>query len=254
MTVAQYIYIYIYMCVYVKLLPCDLVQYSSAFSPSVSLTFKVMCFFFLHRGKIVLGYTEEELCYSGSGYQFIHAADMLYCAENHIRSKTPLNQCGSRKYTHLTRSHHWVSTLLVSESRGLTVVEIISLLLKGPFAQKWKIIYSSSCCSKTLRYSKHKLPKIGFVFSQHIDLFIKVHIAIIFTLLKVQKDIIKMTWSLYMMNRFNLGFHSWINIDRPTCNLNMLVQGMRTNNTYVHQFVFDLLKDDCYQTHVLLLI
>uniref|UniRef100_A0A8C5T2F2 AHR protein n=1 Tax=Malurus cyaneus samueli TaxID=2593467 RepID=A0A8C5T2F2_9PASS len=39
------------------------------------------------RGKIVLGYTEAELCMKGSGYQFIHAADMLYCAENHIRSK-----------------------------------------------------------------------------------------------------------------------------------------------------------------------
>ncbi|KAK3571185.1 hypothetical protein QTP86_004889 [Hemibagrus guttatus] len=37
------------------------------------------------KGKIVLGYTEAELCYRGSGYQFIHAADMLYCAENHIR-------------------------------------------------------------------------------------------------------------------------------------------------------------------------
>jgi len=23
----------------------------------------------------------------GTGYQFIHAADMLYCAENHVRSK-----------------------------------------------------------------------------------------------------------------------------------------------------------------------
>ncbi|MGH0127842.1 UNVERIFIED_CONTAM: hypothetical protein FKN15_042909 [Acipenser sinensis] len=37
------------------------------------------------KGKIVLGYTEAELCYHGTGYQFIHAADMLYCAENHIR-------------------------------------------------------------------------------------------------------------------------------------------------------------------------
>lgn len=43
--------------------------------------------FFLHRGKIVLGYTEAELRVRGSGYQFIHAADMLYCAENHVRSK-----------------------------------------------------------------------------------------------------------------------------------------------------------------------
>lgn len=39
------------------------------------------------KGKIVLGYTEAELCMRGTGYQFIHAADMLYCAEYHVRSK-----------------------------------------------------------------------------------------------------------------------------------------------------------------------
>lgn len=43
-----------------------------------------------YRGKIVLGYTEAELRVRGTGYQFIHAADMLYCAENHVRSKTLL--------------------------------------------------------------------------------------------------------------------------------------------------------------------
>ncbi|XP_077082325.1 aryl hydrocarbon receptor 2 [Siphateles boraxobius] len=37
------------------------------------------------RGKVVLGYTEIELCMRGSGYQFIHAADMMYCADNHVR-------------------------------------------------------------------------------------------------------------------------------------------------------------------------
>ncbi|XP_051979653.1 aryl hydrocarbon receptor 2 [Xyrauchen texanus] len=37
------------------------------------------------RGKVVLGYTEMELCMRGSGYQFIHAADMMHCADNHIR-------------------------------------------------------------------------------------------------------------------------------------------------------------------------
>uniref|UniRef100_A0A4W5P6Z9 Aryl hydrocarbon receptor n=1 Tax=Hucho hucho TaxID=62062 RepID=A0A4W5P6Z9_9TELE len=42
------------------------------------------------KGKMVLGYTEAELCNRGSGYQFIHAADMLHCAENHMRSKTAL--------------------------------------------------------------------------------------------------------------------------------------------------------------------
>lgn len=44
----------------------------------------------IFRGKIVLGYTEAELRVRGSGYQFIHAADMLYCAENHVRSKSQL--------------------------------------------------------------------------------------------------------------------------------------------------------------------
>ncbi|NWU11144.1 AHR protein, partial [Cephalopterus ornatus] len=37
------------------------------------------------RGKVVLGYTETELCRRGSGYQFVHAADMMHCAENHMR-------------------------------------------------------------------------------------------------------------------------------------------------------------------------
>ena len=41
----------------------------------------------LHRGKVVLGYTDSELCRKGSGYQFIHAADMMHCAENHVRSE-----------------------------------------------------------------------------------------------------------------------------------------------------------------------
>ncbi|XP_060923153.1 aryl hydrocarbon receptor 2 [Limanda limanda] len=37
------------------------------------------------RGKVVLGYSETELCTRGSGYHFIHAADMMYCADNHIK-------------------------------------------------------------------------------------------------------------------------------------------------------------------------
>ncbi|XP_028822527.1 aryl hydrocarbon receptor-like [Denticeps clupeoides] len=39
------------------------------------------------RGKIVLGYTELELCMRGSGYQFIHAADMMHCADHHLRKE-----------------------------------------------------------------------------------------------------------------------------------------------------------------------
>uniref|UniRef100_A0A4W4HD98 PAS domain-containing protein n=1 Tax=Electrophorus electricus TaxID=8005 RepID=A0A4W4HD98_ELEEL len=37
------------------------------------------------KGKVVLGYTELELCSRSSGYQFIHAADMMYCADSHLR-------------------------------------------------------------------------------------------------------------------------------------------------------------------------
>ncbi|XP_031707473.1 aryl hydrocarbon receptor-like [Anarrhichthys ocellatus] len=38
-----------------------------------------------NRGKVVLGYSEVELCMKGSGYNFIHAADMMYCADNHLK-------------------------------------------------------------------------------------------------------------------------------------------------------------------------
>lgn len=37
------------------------------------------------KGQLILGYTEVELCTKGSGYQFVHAADILHCAESHIR-------------------------------------------------------------------------------------------------------------------------------------------------------------------------
>ncbi|KAJ8415873.1 hypothetical protein AAFF_G00404300 [Aldrovandia affinis] len=59
------------------------------------------------RGKVVLGYTEAELCYGGTGYQFIHAADMLYCAENHIRMiKT--GESGLTVFRLLTKQSGWV--------------------------------------------------------------------------------------------------------------------------------------------------
>ncbi|XP_015213432.2 aryl hydrocarbon receptor 1a isoform X1 [Lepisosteus oculatus] len=58
------------------------------------------------KGKIVLGYTEAELCYRGTGYQFIHAADMLYCAENHIRMiKT--GESGMTVFRLLTKKNRW---------------------------------------------------------------------------------------------------------------------------------------------------
>ncbi|XP_066209862.1 aryl hydrocarbon receptor [Saccopteryx leptura] len=58
------------------------------------------------KGKIVLGYTEAELCMRGSGYQFIHAADMLYCAEYHVRMiKT--GESGMVVFRLLTKDNRW---------------------------------------------------------------------------------------------------------------------------------------------------
>ncbi|XP_036400709.1 aryl hydrocarbon receptor 2 [Megalops cyprinoides] len=59
------------------------------------------------RGKVVLGYTETELCLRGSGYQFIHAADMMYCADNHVRMiKT--GESGFTVFRLLTKTGVWV--------------------------------------------------------------------------------------------------------------------------------------------------
>ncbi|XP_068560740.1 aryl hydrocarbon receptor-like isoform X2 [Cebidichthys violaceus] len=59
------------------------------------------------RGKIILGYSEIELCMKGSGYQFIHAADMMHCADNHIRMiKT--GESGLTVFRLLTKSGGWV--------------------------------------------------------------------------------------------------------------------------------------------------
>ncbi|XP_053118793.1 aryl hydrocarbon receptor [Hemicordylus capensis] len=58
------------------------------------------------KGKIVLGYSEAELCMRGTGYQFIHAADMLYCAENHVRMiKT--GESGMTVFRLLTKENRW---------------------------------------------------------------------------------------------------------------------------------------------------
>ncbi|XP_029348738.1 aryl hydrocarbon receptor-like [Echeneis naucrates] len=59
------------------------------------------------RGKLVLGYSETELCMKGSGYQFIHAADMMHCADNHFRMiKT--GETGMTVFRLLSKSGGWV--------------------------------------------------------------------------------------------------------------------------------------------------
>uniref|UniRef100_UPI0037E82E76 aryl hydrocarbon receptor-like n=1 Tax=Semicossyphus pulcher TaxID=241346 RepID=UPI0037E82E76 len=59
------------------------------------------------RGRVVLGYTEVELCMKGSGYNFIHAADMMYCADNHLRMiKT--GESGFTVFRLLSKSRTWV--------------------------------------------------------------------------------------------------------------------------------------------------
>ncbi|NXH94118.1 AHR protein, partial [Pachycephala philippinensis] len=59
------------------------------------------------RGKVVLGYTEMELCRRGSGYQFVHAADMMYCAEHHVRMMKT-GESGLTVFRLLTKRGGWV--------------------------------------------------------------------------------------------------------------------------------------------------
>ncbi|KFQ29959.1 Aryl hydrocarbon receptor, partial [Mesitornis unicolor] len=59
------------------------------------------------RGKVVLGYTETELCRRGSGYQFVHAADMMHCAENHMRMMKT-GESGLTVFRLLTKKSGWV--------------------------------------------------------------------------------------------------------------------------------------------------
>uniref|UniRef100_A0A3Q3WEN7 Aryl hydrocarbon receptor n=1 Tax=Mola mola TaxID=94237 RepID=A0A3Q3WEN7_MOLML len=59
------------------------------------------------RGKVILGYNEIELCMKGSGYNFVHAADMMYCADNHVRMiKT--GESGFNVFRLLAKSGKWL--------------------------------------------------------------------------------------------------------------------------------------------------
>ncbi|OPJ90261.1 aryl hydrocarbon receptor-like [Patagioenas fasciata monilis] len=58
-------------------------------------------------GQVVLGYTEAELCSRGSGYQFLHVGDLMYCAESHVRIiKT--GETGVMVFRLLTKKGNWV--------------------------------------------------------------------------------------------------------------------------------------------------
>ncbi|XP_061603740.1 aryl hydrocarbon receptor-like [Phyllopteryx taeniolatus] len=59
------------------------------------------------RGKLVLGYSETELITPRSGYQFVHAADMMYCADNHLKMiKT--GDSGFTFFRLLTKTGQWL--------------------------------------------------------------------------------------------------------------------------------------------------
>ncbi|XP_059828646.1 aryl hydrocarbon receptor-like isoform X2 [Hypanus sabinus] len=58
------------------------------------------------KGKIVLGYTDAELCMRGTGYQFIHVADMMYCAESHVRMMKK-GESGMTVFRLLTKENRW---------------------------------------------------------------------------------------------------------------------------------------------------
>nr|XP_020441178.1 aryl hydrocarbon receptor-like isoform X2 [Monopterus albus] len=58
------------------------------------------------RGRLVLGYTVRDLVTIGSGYRFIHAADMMHCADSHLRMiKT--GESGFTFFRLLTKTGQW---------------------------------------------------------------------------------------------------------------------------------------------------
>ncbi|XP_068609403.1 aryl hydrocarbon receptor-like [Brachionichthys hirsutus] len=59
------------------------------------------------RGKLALGYSEIELVTTRSGYQFLHAADMMYCADNHLRMMKT-GDTGFTFFRLLTKTGHWL--------------------------------------------------------------------------------------------------------------------------------------------------
>lgn len=59
------------------------------------------------RGMVVLGYTEMELCARGSGYHFVHAADMMYCADQHLRMMKT-GHTGNTIFRLLTKGDSWI--------------------------------------------------------------------------------------------------------------------------------------------------
>ncbi|NXR53352.1 AHR protein, partial [Hippolais icterina] len=58
------------------------------------------------KGKMVLGYSEAELRMCGTGYQFVHAADTLYCAENHVRMMKT-GESGLTVFRLLAKDNRW---------------------------------------------------------------------------------------------------------------------------------------------------
>ncbi|XP_056287347.1 aryl hydrocarbon receptor 2 isoform X2 [Pseudoliparis swirei] len=60
-----------------------------------------------NRGKVVLGYNEVELCMKGSGYNFIHTADMMYCADNHLRMMKT-GESGFTVFRLLSKTGVWI--------------------------------------------------------------------------------------------------------------------------------------------------
>ncbi|XP_075399007.1 aryl hydrocarbon receptor-like [Tenrec ecaudatus] len=116
------------------------------------------------RGRVILGYTESELCRHGSGYQFVHAADMMHCAENHLRLMQT-GESGLTVFRLLTKQAGWLwvqsnahlvfrggqPDCIVARQRALTNTEgeehlrKRALRLPFTFTTGEAILYESSC-------------------------------------------------------------------------------------------------------------
>ncbi|NXL94515.1 AHR protein, partial [Alectura lathami] len=118
------------------------------------------------RGTAILGYTEAELCRKGSGYQLVHVADVMHCAESHVRiMKTGVS--GLTVFRLLTKNGDWVwlqanawlvykrgePDCIISWQRTLTNEEGQEYLWKRnpqlpfSFATGEAVVYENNCSS-----------------------------------------------------------------------------------------------------------
>ncbi|XP_028291424.1 aryl hydrocarbon receptor-like [Gouania willdenowi] len=125
------------------------------------------------RGQSILGYSEEELRSKGSGYQFIHAADMMYCADRHLRMMKT-GESGHTIFRLLSKSQSWIwvksnakmifkggqPQFIIAYQKALTNAEGGSLPSSAPSGATLQLNHGGRCPLQHRRHRGHHAPSV----------------------------------------------------------------------------------------------